>query len=71
MPIFRDFRVALYAVSLVSSGYHVAVEYVAEWGHFPFGPAYQPVWQVLTHDASDIPSSPTHSHLLGAVAAFG
>jgi len=47
MPIFRDFRVVLYAVPLVSSGYHVAHEYVAEWEHFPFGPAYQPLWQVL------------------------
>jgi hypothetical protein len=71
MSIFRDLRVVLDAVSLISSGNHVAVEYVAEWGHVPFGPAYQPIGQVLTHDASDIPSSPTHSHLLGAVAAFG
>jgi len=51
MSIFRDFRTMLYAVSLASSGYHVRRYYVAEWGHFPFGPAYQPVWQVLTHDA--------------------
>ena len=71
MSIFRDVRVVLYAVSLVSDGYHVSHEYVAEWRHFPFGPAYQPVWQVLTDDASHIPSSPTHSHLLEAVAAFG
>jgi len=31
----------------------------------------QPIWQVSTYDASDIPSSPIHSHLLGAVATFG
>ena len=40
MSIFRDFRVVLYAVSHVSSGYHVAHKYVVEWGHFPFGPAF-------------------------------
>ena len=51
VSIFRDLRTMLYAVSLVSSGYHVPHYYVAEWRHFPFGPAYQPVWQVLTHDA--------------------
>ena len=79
MSIFRHFRVVLYAVSLVSSGYPVTPEHGAEWGHFPFGPACQPLGQVLmpilpkaqAHDASNIPSSPTHSHLLGAVAAFG
>ena len=70
-PSLRDFRVVLYAVSHVSSENHVTLEYVAEWGHFPFGPASQPFWQVLTHDASNIPSLPTHSHLLGAVAACG
>ena len=35
-PSFRDFRVVLYAVSHVSNGYHVSVEYVAELGQFPF-----------------------------------
>ena len=29
----------LYTVSLASGGYHVTLEHVAEWGHFPFGPA--------------------------------
>ena len=26
----------LYAVPLVSNGYHIQLDYVAEWGHFPF-----------------------------------
>ena len=56
----------------VSSGDHAPRYSVAEWGHVPFGPAcvclrnHQPVWQVLTHDASGIPLSPVHSHLLEA-----
>ena len=43
VPIFCDLRSALYAASLASSGYHVRAYYVAEWGRFPFGPAYQPL----------------------------
>ena len=28
-------------MSRVPSDYHVTLEHVAEWGHFPFGPACQ------------------------------
>jgi len=41
MSILRDLRTVLYAVSLVSGRYQVALEYVAKWEHFPFEPACQ------------------------------
>jgi hypothetical protein len=55
VPILRDFRMVLYAVSHVSSGYHVCRYYVAEWRQVPFWACLSAVWQVLTHDASNTP----------------
>jgi len=37
----------------------------------PVFPNGQPIWQVLSHDASNIPSLPVHRHWLEAVAALG
>jgi hypothetical protein len=75
IPIFRDFRPVFYAVSLVSSNYYPWAYLVAEWGHFPFGPAYSADYpgrfRLWRHDASNIPLSPGHSRLLEAVATFG
>jgi hypothetical protein len=66
-PIVRDVRVVLYAVSRVSDEHHIPHDDVAEWRQIPvWACVSQPVSQGLTHDASDIPSSPTHSHLLEA-----
>jgi len=42
VPILRDRRSALYAVSLASSGYHVLATTWPNGDKFPFGPACQP-----------------------------
>ena len=56
MFIFRDVRMTLYTVSLVSSEYHQLRDLMAEWGHFPFGRAYQPfgTFRLRRHDALNV-----------------
>jgi len=70
MPIFRDHRTVLYAVSHISSEYPVALEHRAEGNISRLG-LHLPFLQGLTHDASAVPSLSVHSHPLREVAAYG
>ena len=71
VSIFRDCRTMLYAVSHISSGYHVPRYIVAEWGQVPFWACRLPI-QALSRSAGSnsrrlrtFVENPVHSHLLG------
>jgi hypothetical protein len=70
--IFRDLRTILCAVSLISSGCHVRIHYVAEWGQVPFWACRLPI-SAISRSAGchsrrlrTFVENPVHSHLLGA-----
>ena len=67
-PLVADLRTVLYAVSHVSSGYHVPRYIVAEWGQVPFWACRLPV-QALSRSAGSnsrrlraFVEYPDHSH---------